>query len=216
MLIDLLIRTVVIIIPVMAGIAWFVEYKTNRAIQSKKDRDKNEFIENLKNKDTASFLRYSLTQIEDYYIINKNQARNAYWASVTISFLGFLVILIVAFGWTQKINDLSVGVPLSGVISGILLEFIAFSFLNVYRVTLQQLNSYFVQLGRVQELSLSLDLVEQVETDSKRESCREKIISMLLNSYINPISLKTPELEKKLRQRENEDEDKLGEGERNT
>lgn len=144
----------------IATVAFIYTVVSDHYKASKRERDKSKAqLEYFQDRDTISFLKYSLTQIEEYYIINKSQARNTYWAAILVSLLGFIIILLVIAGWTANVNDLQIVVPLSGIVASILLEFIAFSLLNIYRATLQQLNSYFVQLVRIQELLLSIDLL---------------------------------------------------------
>jgi hypothetical protein len=175
-------------------------------IEKKKSKSEEKY---LQDRDSISFLRYSLDQIGEYYVINKSQARNTYWAAIIMSFLGFLGIVTVVASWSYNGEKLRILVPLSGIAASIFLEFIAFSLLNIYQATLQQLNSYFIQLIRAQELLISLELINALESETERDARKSEAITMLFNTYQNPYGLRTPELELKARRRNSKNEDKL-------
>ena len=126
-------------------------------------------------------------------MINKNQARNTYWASIIVSILGFLGLGTSVLSWRNNVEVMQAAVPIAGIAGSIVLKFIAYSILNIYRTTLQQLNSYFIQLVRLQELLLSIDISNRLSADAQDEN-KKVIIKTLLNSYQNPLSLATPDL----------------------
>lgn len=189
--------SIVGILALLASV--FLEARKAEKVEQKKEKREDEYF---KERDLITFLRYSLTQIEEYYVINKNQARNTYWASIIVSFLGFLGLGVSILSWRNDIDNLQIAVPLAGIAGSIVLEFIAYSILNIYRTTLQQLNSYFIQLVRLQELLLSIDLSNKMDTVEVQDSNRKVIIETLLNSYKNPFSITTPDLALKERRYE--------------
>ena len=179
-----------IVLVLFSGLLFANSQRETIARKNKEEKEAEYFRE----RDLISFLRYSLKQIEEYYVINKNQARYTYWAALFVSLLGFLGISGSIYSWQNNIDSLQAFVPIIGILSGIILEFIAFSILNIYKATLQQLNSYFVQLVRLQELLLAIELSDQLSTKESKDSYKKFVVKTLLNSYTKPIALASPEL----------------------
>jgi hypothetical protein len=129
--------------------------------------------------DILDTVQLSLNQLNEYYTINKSQARNSFSFSVSAVVLG----LATTIGgiWMFYLGE-NPRVDLAAITStsGILLQFIGGAYFYLYRRSLDQLNFFFSQLVKMQDTMLSIKLCDQIQSDDRKSELREKIAMTLL------------------------------------
>jgi hypothetical protein len=129
--------------------------------------------------DILDTIQLSLNQLNEYYTINKSQARNSFSFSVFAVVLGLGTT--VGGIWMFYLGD-NPRVDLAAItsVSGVLLQFIGGAYFYLYRRSLEQLNFFFSQLVKMQDTMLSIKLCDQIETDERKSELRERIAITLL------------------------------------
>jgi len=124
-------------------------------------------------------LQLSLNQLNEYYAINKGQARRSFMFSVIAVVVGLIVIVVgisIFYFGSQKNIQLT---TISGI-AGVVAEFIGASYFYLYRTSLYQLNIFFSELVRTQDTMLAVKLAEGLTPEAKRVGATEKVITALL------------------------------------
>jgi hypothetical protein len=129
--------------------------------------------------DILDTIQLSLNQLNEYYTINKSQARSSFTFSVFAVIVGLATLLggiwIFYLRETPKIELTAIT-----SIAGVLTQFIGAAYFYLYRRSQEQLNFFFAQLVKMQDTMLSVKLCEQVQPLEKQGELREKIILTLL------------------------------------
>lgn len=144
--------------------------------------------------DVMDTIQLNLSQLNEYYIINKSQARNSFRFSVfaVVVGLAMLVISIWMFALQQTSNPQMA--VITGI-SGVLIQFIGGAYFYLYRTSLVQLNYFFHQLVKMQDTMLSVRLCEQVAPEDRQNALREKVILTLLErSSLSMASIEIPSI----------------------
>lgn len=122
-------------------------------------------------------IQLNLSQLNEYYTINKSQSKHAYQFSFLMIFVGFLLIVsavILGFTVPSKISiTLIIG------IAGLLSEFIGATALNLYKESNKHVNEFLERLTYLQKVMLAIELVDRISED-KREDQLSNIISNLM------------------------------------
>jgi hypothetical protein len=137
-------------------------------------------IEKLEHdKSAINLTQLNLSQLSEYYTINKSQARKSFNFSVLVVFLGFATVIasiIFSFFQTGQKTELSI---VTGI-SGVLLQFIGGANFVVYNKTVEQSNNFHTQLIRIQNVMLAIELCTQVKDPDKNFKLTEKIVTSLI------------------------------------
>lgn len=130
--------------------------------------------------DILDTIQLSLNQLNEYYTINKSQARNSFTFSVFAIVVGLATVVggiwLFYFGESPRM-DLAAITSIAGVLS----QFIGAAYFYLYRSSLEQLNFFFAQLVKMQDTMLSVKLCEQIQPEERQVELREKIILALLH-----------------------------------
>jgi TRADD-N domain-containing protein len=123
--------------------------------------------------------------LETYFQRNLKQVRTIFYVANIVMAAGFGVIV-----WGIKIaiddpNRLKIGVIASA--SGILTEFISFTFMAIYRSTMSQANEYVAVLERINSVGMAVQVLDAMDKDDQeaaglKNSTRVDIIRLLLTS----------------------------------
>lgn len=124
-------------------------------------------------------IQLNLNQLDEYYTINKNQARNSFYTSLFLIFLGFLTITF-AIVISLSNPNLNISIPVISGISGVLLQFIGGANFFIYRKTLEQVNRFYNNLIKTQDTMLAIELCRQIDDDEKKKNLMEKVVIDLL------------------------------------
>lgn len=135
-------------------------------------------IEEKKELDIFHTIQLSLNQLNEYYSINKNQARSSFRFSLFSIVLGLCTIL--AGVWLTYLNVATIELGYITGISGVILEFIGGAYFFMYKKSLQQVNFFFGQLIKIQDTMLSINLAQSIEDTGKKTEIMDKIITSLL------------------------------------
>lgn len=129
--------------------------------------------------DILDTIQLSLNQLNEYYTINKSQARNSFTFSVFAIIVGLATL--VGGIWLFYLREVP-RVELTAItsIAGVLIQFIGGAYFYLYRRSLEQLNFFFAQLVKMQDTMLSVKLCEQIQPPERQVELREKIILTLL------------------------------------
>lgn len=122
-------------------------------------------------------IQLNLSQLNEYYTINKYQSKHAYEFSFFMIFVGFLLIVsAVILGFvvpTQISITLIIG------IAGLLSEFIGATALNLYKESNKHVNEFLERLTYLQKVMLAIELVDRIP-ENRKEGQLSDIISNLM------------------------------------
>ncbi|SKB57850.1 hypothetical protein SAMN05660477_00005 [Soonwooa buanensis] len=135
-------------------------------------------IEKDNDYDIFNTIQLSLNQLNEYYTINKNQAKSSFRISLISIIIGFVTIVTGIWFYYFEISSIELSF-LTGI-SGLLLEFIGGAYFFVYKKSLEQVNFFFAQLIKVQDTMLAINLAENIEILDKKNEMTEKIVISLL------------------------------------
>lgn len=123
--------------------------------------------------DVSAIVLLNMAKLDEYYALNKSQARNSFLASIVAVSIGF-VVLVFSIRYSQGSRI----VP--GAISGVLLQFIGGAFFVMYNKSLDQLNFFYGKLVRLQDTMLAVQQCELLNPRT-RDRVREILIVALIN-----------------------------------
>lgn len=124
-------------------------------------------------------VKINVENLAAYYVQVKTQTNKSFTASLAVGIIGFaLIILGLVLGLINVANSQTLAYISSG--SGIVTEFIAAVFFYLYNRTVRQMKEYHDSLLDVQNILLSLKLVE----DTKEESGKAKMVEKMLEYLV--------------------------------
>ncbi|WP_291285388.1 hypothetical protein [Flavobacterium sp.] len=136
-------------------------------------------FEEKDNQDVLHLMIQNVAELREYYVINKQQARNSFSAALFISILGFL-LFASGFVLSYTMPDKSDIIPYSTV-GGSIIEIIAGLFFWLYSKAIRQINIFHTSLQSTEKFLTAIQLVDKVSIDKKDDIYRE-IISKIINS----------------------------------
>jgi hypothetical protein len=173
----------------------------------KNQQERKEIIkkitESVNNSDSGNIsdvILLNLNQINEYYKINQNQAKNSFRLSSFLILTGFIAIMFAIF--SPNFNDkITTDISLISGISGILAQFIGGANFIIYNKTITQLNIYYQQLIKAQDTMLAIELCNKVQEPEQKSKLIEKLIITLIdrNSIVGNSTFKKkspPKIEK--------------------
>jgi len=138
----------------------------------------NQKIDQEKEFDIFHTIQLSLNQLNEYYTINKKQARSSFRFSVFAIVIG--LITIISGIWLYYLGKTNIEISYISAISGVILEFIGGAYFFIYKKSLEQVNFFFGQLIKIQDTMLSINLTNNIKDETKKTEMKEKIIVSLL------------------------------------
>lgn len=122
-------------------------------------------------------IQLNLSQLNEYYTINKSQSKRAYEFSIFMIFVGFLLIVSAVILSpavpSQIYQNLIIG------IAGLLSEFIGATALSLYKESNKHVNEFLERLTYLQKVMLAIELVDRI-SEGKKEEQLSNIISSLM------------------------------------
>ena len=155
-------------------IASILENEILDAAAQAKVRVEQKDIENKidqKKADTVDIALLNMRKLDEYYNLNKQQARRSFNSSIAAVVVGFATILLSV----RFVSDPSA--KFASALAGVLGQFIGACFFYLYNKSLNQLNLFYGKLISLQNTMLALQLCEKLTT-SKEETM--KIIALEL------------------------------------
>ncbi len=135
-------------------------------------------IESETKHDIFNTIQLSLNQLNEYYIINKGQAKSSFRFSIFAIVVGLITILSGIWLYYFKQNNIQV--TYISAFLGAILEFIGGAYFFMYKKSLEQVNYFFSQLIKIQDTMLAINLAKNNLDEIKRSELEEKIIISLL------------------------------------
>lgn len=127
--------------------------------------------------------------VDAYYKTNQTHVAFSFWASLVALLVG-LTVLVVGVG--LALSGSSVAIAVTTTSAGVFTQFISAGFFYLYNKNLKQLNVFYQELVKNEDMFLALGLVGQVP-ESERSAVVQALIGRLL-SRGSPSTEITPEL----------------------
>ena len=191
-----IISAVMLALTVILGMigAMFLVKHTASSIEKTSDGDAREAKEAAQkvqegNKDIISLMLNNMSELREYYVINKRQANRVFNATLTACVMGgsiFIIGSIIAFWGGQKVSFYT-------TISGCVVELISGLFFWLYKRTIDQLNLYHERLGSTEKYLTAVQLVEKMSEQEKDSMYRYIIEMMLIDNSSKCRTKKPPE-----------------------
>lgn len=183
---DEILKILTLIITSLGGVfaSYFLKTKIDRKsakteeIEIKEEVDRYVKLIDEGDKDVLALMIKNVAELREYYVINKQQARNAFSSALIICVLGFLLFasgLIISYTFPYRQN----AVPYS-TIGGAIVEIIAGLFFWLYSKAIKQINIFHTSLQSTEKFLTAIQLVEKISPDKRDETYKniiEKIIS---------------------------------------
>jgi hypothetical protein len=138
-------------------------------------------------RDTFSMARLSMAKLDEYYVLNKSQAKWSFLASLFAVTAGF-VVLIYAI---QNASGSSVKI-VAGSVAGVLMQFIAAGFFYIYNKSLAQMVLFYTNLTRLQDTMLAVQLCAEVKDEQVRTSVMSDLIRDVMRRAMRVGSFEVP------------------------
>lgn len=121
----------------------------------------------------------NIENLSTYYIQVKAHANKGFMATLIVGFFGFTLLCAgLIYGMLVKDNNLTIAYLSFG--SGVIIEFISAIYFRVYSKTVAQMKNYHDSLLYVQNILLSLKLIEGIDDKSKKTSTTTRIVEYLI------------------------------------
>jgi protein-S-isoprenylcysteine O-methyltransferase Ste14 len=196
---------------IFLAISRFTSQEDQKVVKLKQERIaiQEKISEKTASNNIIDIIQLNLNQLDEYYTINKTQARNSFYTSLFLIFLGFFTIT-VAIVISLSNPSLNIGIPVISGISGVLLQFIGGANFFIYSKTIEQVNRFYNNLIKTQDTMLAIELCRQIDDEEKRRNLIERVVIDLLKRsslYASElIRFTSTEESNKFNQRENLDE----------
>lgn len=135
----------------------------------------NEKIENKNN--VMDVIKINLNQLNEYYTINKAQAKRSYSFSIAMITIGFILLIGAIILWI--FGKVGLNITIIATLSGLISEFIGATSLLLYKESTKQIQLFFEKLSYLQHIMLAVELSERLNDDKKEEE-----IAIIISSLI--------------------------------
>lgn len=185
---------IAIIVSVISVLAAFVQYtkKIKSEFEIEKIRDEREELkkEVFKEtpatpqiKDVVSTIKLNLNNLDEFYLITKNQAKSSFRISLVAIFVGFLTLISgIWIFYLQGTPNLQLTALSS--ISAIVIEVIGSLYFFMYKESIKQLNYFYGKLYQIQNVMLAINLSHEIKEDKRTEMMNQIILSLLPSTKI--------------------------------
>ncbi|MBM7835931.1 TRADD-N-associated membrane domain-containing protein [Clostridium sardiniense] len=135
----------------------------------------NEKIETKNN--VMDVIKINLNQLNEYYTINKAQAKRSYSSSIAMITIGFILLIGAIILWI--FGKVGLNITIIATLSGLISEFIGATSLLLYKESTKQIQLFFEKLSYLQHIMLAVELSERLNDDKKEEE-----IAIIISSLI--------------------------------
>ena len=123
----------------------------------------------------------SLQQTKAYYKNNRTQMTIIFICAIISCFVGLTVLMISIFYFNNEAQTQTLG-----IISGTVVSLISGTFFWIYKQCNNQVQHYFNELIKIQNIFIAMELIAECNDESKNQNI-DKIIDKLINPS-DPIS----------------------------
>lgn len=136
----------------------------------------NDITNHISEPDNAigKMLYNSLQQTKAYYKNNRIQMTIIFACAIISCFVGLTVLMISIFYFNNETQTL-------GIISGTVVSFISGTFFWIYKQCNNQVQHYFNELIKIQNIFIAMELIAKCNDEAKSQNI-DKIIDKLINS----------------------------------
>ncbi|MAT50050.1 MAG: hypothetical protein CMK32_02570 [Porticoccaceae bacterium] len=127
--------------------------------------------------------------VDSYYKTNKSHVAWSFWASLSALIIGLVALV---FGIGLAFFGSSTAISVTTTAAGVFTQFIGAGFFYLYNKNLKQLNVFYQELVKNQDMLFAFSLVGHIP-ESERPRVIEALIGKLLSRGDGPTNL-TPEL----------------------
>lgn len=122
-------------------------------------------------------------KLESYLNRNLTQVRYIFWLTLLVMTVGFIIIGYGIIRVYQSPDNFKPSIV--AAISGLVIEFIAATFLLIYKSTVEQAKDYVNILERINAVGMAVQVLEAIEgnPDGLRDKTRAEIATKLLTLY---------------------------------
>lgn len=150
--------------------------------------EREELNEKIKKENNVmDVIKINLNQLNEYYTINKVQAKKSYSFSIAMIVTGFVIIILGSILWFY--GKLGLDITIIASLSGVIAEFIGATSLFLYKESTKQIQIFFEKLSYLQHIMLAVELAERL-SDEKRADQITEIISSLIENKNTQVSEK--------------------------
>lgn len=172
---------------IISTISLVLSYVKDKSDAKSIDKENDEIKEKLESVKTFTdedanvidLMLKNVSELREYYVISKNQARRSFSAALTICFLG---IVIYSFGIVSVIF-FKADATIITLIAGTIVEIISGLFFWLYVQASKQLDIYHKRLGATEKYLTAMQLVEKI-SEQRRDYQYEKLINYMLTNTI--------------------------------
>lgn len=183
-----LLSTIIPMLSLVIGV--FVSYIAKSKLDNKLTKEANNEInieinkfKNLLNEtdnDVLKLMYKNVAELREYYVINKQQARNSYSASLFMCFLGFILF---SSGVAYSVYDPANNIIQYSTFGGVIIELIAGLFFWLYSKSIKQINLFHSSLQNTEKFLTAIQLVEKI-SEGKRDETYSNIINKIIERDI--------------------------------
>lgn len=157
--------------------------KENKEIDKALEKKKNIVFElvtsesDQNQKNVLNMMADNVSELKEYYVISKQQARKSFSAALFICFFGIAIYIFGIVAYVILNKDIS----LISIIAGTVVEVIAGLFFWLYREATNQLSIYHQRLGDTEKFLIAYQMIGEVPEEHRYEEQRNFINYILKN-----------------------------------
>lgn len=137
-----------------------------------------------KTADTVDIALLNMRKLDEYYALNKSQAKRSFTASIIAVAVGFATIILSVL----YVKDMST--KFVGGLAGVLGQFIGASFFYLHNKSLNQLNLFYGKLISLQNTMLALQVCEKL-TSHKEDTMKQIALELMHRADIAAVGVET-------------------------
>lgn len=115
----------------------------------------------------------SRKKLEVYIERNLSQVRSIYWITLIIMTVGFILI---SYGVVKSFQETNFNGAVLTTAAGILTEFIAATFLFIFKATMKQASEYVTTLERINSIGMAIQIVDSLPDDQSEKKIETKAL----------------------------------------
>ena len=126
-------------------------------------------------KNVINMMTDNVSELREYYVISKQQARKSFSAALFICFFGIIIYLLGIISYMIFNKDILV----ISIVGGTVVEVISGLFFWLYREATKQLGVYHQRLGSTEKYLIVIQIIRELPEDKRAEIYRNLIFSLL-------------------------------------
>jgi len=179
-----------------AIIAGVFALATQAEIEINQKKQSVQAAEESPTRDTFAMARLSMAKLDEYYVLNKSQAKWSFFASIFAVTAGFIV-LISALNQSSNLVKVT-----AGSIAGVLLQFIAGGFFYIYNKSSQQMVLFYTNLTRLQDTMLAVQLCSELKDPTSQTAVMSDLIRDVMRRAMRVGTFEATSEAKNIKQRQ--------------